>query len=83
MSDAEPARKDEADAPARPRNPWVSWLVWLILTLMLYVLSSGPVFWLAQKRYIPEQVWFIYFPLGFLPSGIHDLILRYWEWWLN
>lgn len=83
MSDAEPARKDEGDAPAGPRNPWVSWLVWLVLVPVLYVLSVGPVIALVDKHYLPEAVGIIYEPLGQLPFPLLRPLLDYIDWWVR
>ena len=81
MSDNPPDRKEPGDAPEGPKSPWVSWLVWAILVPGLYVLSIGPVWWLVLKTYLPEEVGYIYFPLGLLPESLKEGIVRYVEWW--
>lgn len=81
MSDTPPDRDEASAAPDGPRNPWVGWLVWAILVPVLYVLSSGPVMWLASKGYWPESLRGIYAPLGYLPDNTVDLFVRYVEWW--
>ena len=83
MSDAEPARKDEADAPAGPRNPVVTWLVFAVLVTLLYVTSIGPVYWLVAKGYVPDDAYLVYVPLDYLPDAITHHIDRYLNLWTS
>lgn len=82
MSDTPPDRKEADDALAAPRNPWVSWPVWVVLTPVLYVLSTGPVWWLVAKGILPAEVIQFYAPLTYCGSSFNDLIMRYAGWWL-
>ena len=81
MRDAPPDRKEAGDAPTGPRNPWVVWPVCTTLVSALYVLSTGPVIWLFERHYLPEEVTTIYLPLALLPNGVECFIWRYIEWW--
>ena len=82
MSDTPPDRDEASAAPEAPRNPWVGWLVWAILVPVLYVMSSGPVFWLVEKHHLPEQAVAIYIPLLGLSGEPDRLLQSYWNWWV-
>lgn len=66
MRDTPPDQKEADDAPAGPRNPWVGWLVWAVLALVLYVLSTGPVWWLVRNGYLWKDVMLIYEPMNYV-----------------
>jgi len=82
MSDAQPDREKEGDAPAGPRNPWVGWIAWVVLAPVLYVLSVGPVYWLAFKGYLPQEVLSIYAPLECLSGDLESQFKAYIRWWI-
>jgi len=81
MSDAQPDREQEGDAPAGPRNPWVGWIAWAVLAPVLYVLSVGPTWWLHRKGFLPEQFGMVYLPLGCLPDPVQKWLHDYYVWW--
>ena len=81
MSDTPPDRDEASAAPDGPRNPWVGWLVWAILLMVLYVLSTGPALLLWKKGIGRAEIEAIYYPLGYLPDQILQLIDAYVVWW--
>ncbi len=81
MSDTPPDRKEEGDAPDGPRNPYVRLIAWMFLAPVLYVLSSGPVWWLLEHKYLPEAAGCVLVPLFYLPEGPLRIVLDYMGWW--
>lgn len=75
--------------PSRKRSAR-TWIARFLLTLMLYVLSSGPVYrltwWLIERGYNPEKVGSV-FPIIYSPiSWIckHSEIADHaWRWYIN
>ncbi len=57
-------------------------IAWAILSLVLYVLSFGPVHWLVQRANLSRDIIRIgYYPLEFLDDDLYDLVLLYADWW--
>ena len=81
MSDTPPDRKEAGDAPAAPRNPCVGYLGLGILSLALYLLGIGPVWWLVENGYLRQEVFWIYSWISQLPGGIQEHITNYMLWW--
>jgi hypothetical protein len=67
------------------RGPWAGCLaVGLLLALPLYVLSTGPVIWLYDHGYLPEEVSYFYKPLKILEDNckpISDALRWYSALW--
>ena len=82
MSDTPPDRKEEAGAPEGSANPWMRYFVWVVLSLVVYVLSTGPMEWLSQHGYVPVWAFAIYYPLDYLPASITSAIDRYANLWV-
>jgi hypothetical protein len=57
--------------------------LWAAISLLLYVLSTGPVAWATNDAfhpaYLPEQVEWIYFPLA--PLGNIECVGNFFDWW--
>ena len=50
--------------------------------LFLYVLSSGPVWWLHKHGVLSKSTFAtIYRPIAFLDNSPHDIVYRYINWW--
>jgi len=75
----------------RPER-WAKRTLWAIvgLTPVLYVLSVGPIGWLANRGWLPDEMQDafqqFYFPLIWLydegPNPIHDILKWYGDlWW--
>ena len=60
-----------------------SYVVCWFLVVMLYVLSSGPVQLLIQKRLLPRDVFWIYQPVGWLyeHTPLHKPLGMYLHLW--
>ena len=73
--------------PPTTQRRTINWLLLGLLSLVLYVLSSGPVialgFWLRETTKWDGfyAVMWIYFPL--LMFGHDSLPMDYVEWWVN
>ena len=82
MSHTPSERDADSPAPGGSGNPWLHFLAWPMLALVLYVLSSGPVWWLWSHDYLSrDALEVIYFPLQFLPRGLTDMIDEYTLLW--
>ena len=82
MGGAPNDRDEKDDAPEPSRNPWVTWMVWLVLAPLLYVLSIGPMAFLANKHLTTEWLMNIYLPLMLLPEPLARPLDHYVQWWL-
>lgn len=76
--------QDDSPEPRGPTNLWVRFLMWAVVAPLLYVLSTGPMYWLAARGYLPgELVLILYFPLfWFFGADFTDLMVRYVHWWV-
>jgi len=77
----------DTDQRDRPRSSLAVWLaVGVVLLPIAYVLSIGPVAWLAQRGYVPHRVYgSIYGPLYVIASycePIQDALLWYLHLWI-
>ena len=79
MSDTPPDRKEEGDAPEAPKNPHRRLIAWLVIAPVVYVLSLAPVCWLVERHYLPEQVYYLYYPLKYLGRDALHGIDRFLE----
>jgi hypothetical protein len=68
----------------RPRSAFTVWLVALAIVLLpvAYVLSAGPMIWLAARGYVPDEVGLIYAPLAFL-ANCFPAIRRLLNWYVG
>lgn len=83
----------EPTPPPKPRRKWWKLGVVLVLVLVSYVLSAGPVFYLALKymdvsntgaQNLFAVLDFVYRPLSFLPEKPTKKIMTpYMRWWLQ
>ena len=69
------------------RERWAKTLaVVLASSALLYVLSIGPVYWLAWQDYLPEwtdgPLDFFYTPIHQSPKPIHDAVNWYVHLWI-
>jgi hypothetical protein len=82
MSDTQPDRKEAGNAPEGPRNPIMRFIAWGVLAVVLYVLSTGPMWWLHRSGYIGRGVisGFL-FPERFLSDPVRRVLMEYTSWW--
>ena len=60
-----------------------SYVLWGFVVVMVYVLSSGPGFWLREHTKMNPQVFVVYRPLhwAFYNTLLHKPLLVYWRFW--
>jgi hypothetical protein len=64
------------------RGPFVGCLaVGLLVALPLYVLSIGPAVWLNVQGYLPDESFYVYFPLAVLADNCKPISDAF-EWYL-
>jgi hypothetical protein len=54
----------EGDHQRERRGPFIGCLI--VALIVGYVLSFGPFVWLAERRYVNQNLGVIYIPLGFI-----------------
>jgi hypothetical protein len=83
MSLTPPERDDDSPALRGSGNPNIRYFAWGILVLTLYVLSSGPAWWLVNKHLIQEETWVaIFSPLAILGNTLGSPVLNYINLWV-
>jgi len=83
MSDTPPDQKEAGDAPEGSGKHYVTYLVLAVLVAVLYVASIGPVCWLVEKHYLPEEVTAIYAPHVYLSEEHQRLLGKHVDWWFR
>jgi len=69
------AETDGARVPRRIRV--IAW--WSVVGLPLYLLSTGPVAWATNNRYLPDGIGWIYLPLApLMKIGWIDQLFYYY-----
>ena len=82
MSHNPSERDDDSPTPGGAGNPWLRFLAGAMLALVLYVLSIGPAWWLVCHGYLSiDKTVPIYFPLGYLPPDLINMLAVYVNLW--
>jgi hypothetical protein len=75
----------------RKTSKWKLTLMWSVALLLFYIVSPGPIIWLAQHNYISQAkaapvLDVIYFPLKWLfenSPAFHDIWTKFRDMWQN
>ena len=63
-----------------------SYVLWALVAVIVYVLSSGPVFWTAGRLNLTDKIRPVYYPLvsAYEHSAFRKPLGIYWHlWWPN
>ena len=82
MSHTTPPPDNDSPAPGGSGNAYVRFFAWAMFALVLYVLSTGPAWWLVSHHHVERDTMrAFYFPLTCLPQELLHTLDEYALWW--